>query len=77
MWADRHSFHHLRPSVECDPQKLEALARDTLNLLNDLEHVFFAFDVNEGIVVPEHPEFWRISNGESVVFVRSVGHAPS
>ncbi|MFY8059189.1 MAG: hypothetical protein ACOVRM_15695, partial [Planctomycetaceae bacterium] len=27
MWADRHSFHHLRPSVEADHLKLEALQR--------------------------------------------------
>ena len=69
MWADRHSFHHLRPSVESDQQKLEATARYTLTLLNDLERVFFGFTLREGMVVPDHPEFWSIKEGESPVFM--------
>lgn len=60
MWADRHSFHHLRPSVEADHLKLEVTARDTLKLLNDLEQEFFGFKVQEGVVVPDHPEFWSV-----------------
>ena len=60
MWTDRHSFHHLRPSVECDQQKLEATARTTLKLLNDLEQEFFSFAWREGMVVPNHPEYWSI-----------------
>jgi len=70
MWAERHSFHHLRPSVECDPQKLEEMAHSTLNLLNDLEREFFGFSVREGMIVPDHPEYWSIKDGESLVFVR-------
>lgn len=73
MWAERHSFHHLRPSVECDPQKLEEMARNTLNLLNDLERDFFGFTVREGMVVPDHPEYWSIKDGESLVFIRGQG----
>lgn len=60
MWADRHSFHHLRPSVEADHMKLEETARNTLNLLNDLEQEFFGFKVQEGVVVPDHPEYWSL-----------------
>lgn len=60
MWADRHSFHHLRPSVESDRQKLEETARNTLKLLNDLEQEFFGFTVQEGMIVPDHPEYWSI-----------------
>jgi hypothetical protein len=70
VWADRHSFHHLRPSVESDQQKLEATARNTLKLLNDLEQEFFGFTLREGMVVPEHPEYWSIKEGESLVFMR-------
>lgn len=70
MWAVRHSFHHLRPSVECDPQKLEEMARSTLILLNDLEREFFGFTVREGMIVPDHPEYWSIKDGESLVYVR-------
>lgn len=71
MWADRHSFHHLRPSVEADHQKLEETARTTLKLLNDLEQEFFGFTVRDGIVVPDHPEYWAIKEGESLVFMRA------
>jgi hypothetical protein len=70
MWSDRHSFHHLRPSVESDQQKLEATARNTLKLLNDLEQEFFGFTLREGMVVPDHPEYWSIKEGESLVFMR-------
>jgi hypothetical protein len=68
MWADRHSFHHLRPSVESDHLKLEETARNTLNLLNKLEQDFFGYTVLEGLVVPDHPEYWSIKDGESLVF---------
>lgn len=60
IWADRHSFHHLRPSVEADHLKLEETARNTLNLLNDLEQEFFGFNVQEGIVVPDYPGYWSV-----------------
>jgi hypothetical protein len=70
MWADRHSFHHLRPAVESDHQKLEETARNTLKLLNDLEQEFFGFTVQEGMIVPDHPECWSIKDGESLVFMR-------
>jgi hypothetical protein len=45
MWAERHSFHQLRPSVESDQQKLEETARKNLNLLNELEQAFFYSDL--------------------------------
>lgn len=54
IWADRHSFHHLRPSVKSDQQKLEETARNTLTMLKDLEREFFGFAVGDGIVVPDH-----------------------
>ena len=73
MWADRHSFHHLRPSVESDHLKLEETARNTLKLLNDLEQEFFGFKVQEGVVVPDHPEYWSVKDGESMVFLRGQG----
>jgi len=70
MWAERHSFHHLRPSIECDQRKLEVTARTALKLLNDLEHDFFGFTVREGMVIPDRPEYWSIKEGESLVFMR-------
>ena len=70
MWSERHSFHHLRPTVESDQRKLEETARNTLLMLNDLEQDFFGFEVNEGVIVPHHPELWSIKDGESLVFMR-------
>ena len=72
MWAERNSFHHLSPSVECDPQILEETARNTLKLLNELERDFFGFTQREGIIVPDHPEYWSIKEGESPVFMRQL-----
>jgi hypothetical protein len=40
MWVDRHSFHHLRPSVETDQQKLEETARNTLKLLHGFQQEY-------------------------------------
>ncbi|MCB1782196.1 MAG: hypothetical protein H6953_18435 [Chromatiaceae bacterium] len=45
MWAERHSFHYLRPLAEYDQRKLEETAKNTLKLLNELEHEFFGFSV--------------------------------
>jgi len=70
MWAERHSFHHLRPSVESDHLKLEETARNTLKLLNDLEREFFGFTLRNGMVVPDHPDYWSIKAGDSLVFMR-------
>jgi len=60
-------FHHLRPSAESDQRRLEETARNTLKLLNDLEREFFGFAVKEGMVVPDHPEYWSIKDGEPAV----------
>jgi hypothetical protein len=42
MWAERNSFHRLRPSVESEQKKLEEKARSNLTLLNELEQTFFS-----------------------------------
>ena len=47
VWSERHSFHHLRPSVKSDQKQLEESARNTLLLLNDLEQEFFGFELAE------------------------------
>jgi hypothetical protein len=65
MWTNRHTFLSLRPSEESDRQKLEDMARHTLQLLNALAHEFFGFAVRDGIVVPDHPENGAIKDGES------------
>lgn len=71
MWADRHSYHHLRPSVESDQEKLEETARDVLKMLKELEREFFGFSLRDGIIVPDHPEYWSVKGGESLPYKRS------
>ncbi len=41
-----------------------------LKLLNDLGTEFFGYSVSEGMVVPDHPEYWSIKEGQSLVFMR-------
>jgi hypothetical protein len=69
MWANRHSFHDLRPSAKSDQQRIEEMARNLLMLLSDLEREFFGFTSREGIVVPDHPEYWSLKEE------RVIGHA--
>lgn len=73
MWADRNTFHHLRPAVLTEQRALEDLARNALKLLDQLEREFFGFTLRDGMVVPNHPEYWSIKEGESLVYLRG-GH---
>jgi hypothetical protein len=73
MWAHRHAFYHLRPSVESEQRVLEETARNNLKLLDELERDFFGFGVRDGFVVPDHPENWSINEGETLIFVRDQG----
>lgn len=73
MWADRNTFHHLRPAVLTEQRALEDLARSALKLLDQLEREFFGFTIRDGMVVPNHPEYWSIKEGESLVYLRG-GH---
>lgn len=74
MWADRHSLHQLRPSVQADHLKLEESARNTLKLHKYLEREFFGFKVQAGVVVPDQTEYWSVKDGESMVFIRGYSH---
>jgi hypothetical protein len=49
IWGERSSFLHLNPTKECDEQKLEELAGNTLKLLNDLEQAFFGVFGRNGV----------------------------
>ena len=71
MWTARHTFLSLRPSEESDRQKLEDMAHHTLQLLNELAHAFFGFAVRDGMIFPDHPEYWSIQDRTSLVFMRA------
>ena len=64
MWTNRHTFLSLRPSEESDRHKLEDMAHHRLMLLNELGDKFFGFAVQDGIVLPNHPAYGAIKEGE-------------
>ena len=72
LWIERNDFHHLNPGIETDRNKLEAIALKNLQMLGDLERMFFGYSVNEGMLVPEHPEYWPVEEpGKVLVFMRA------
>jgi hypothetical protein len=54
-WVHRYSFHHLKPAAERGDNKLETLAQNNLQLLSELEQLFFSSSVNDGVLIPRHP----------------------
>jgi hypothetical protein len=67
LWVNRHKLHHLRASSEIDQQMLQAMARANLNLLDELKEELFGYDIQGERVVPNHPEYWTIREGEPEV----------
>jgi hypothetical protein len=67
LWAVRHAIPHLRPSVESDTHLLEEMARTSLGLVNDLAREFFGYSQRDGVIVPDHPEYWSASEEEMPV----------
>jgi hypothetical protein len=67
IWVNRHKFHHLRPSVEADQQTLKRTAQANLHLLDELKEEFFGYDIEGERVVPNHPEYWSIKEGEPLI----------
>lgn len=61
MWADRHTFSRLRPSVDAERLRLEHDAAISLGLLKALEKQFFGYSERGDVIVPEHPEYWTRS----------------
>ena len=43
LWIERNDFHHLNPGIETDRDKLEAIALKNLQMLGDLERMFFGY----------------------------------
>ncbi len=66
MWMDRHAIL-LRPSVDSDRHLLEEAARSGVRLVNDLASEFFGYSQRDGVIVPDHPEYWSASVEEMPV----------
>src|SRR5262245_29765406 len=68
---DRNDFHHLNSKVQQDYRKLEARAEECLSLVYIVESDLFAYDLNDGLLVPKYRKYWNIrSDGTVVVYVR-------
>lgn len=58
---DRNDFHHLNKDVEQEYQKLEARAKECINLIHALESEVFAYSITDGApgtLVLAKPEYW-------------------
>ena len=71
VWADRNNFHHVNPCIDESERSLDDIAGEKLRLLSEVEKHFFAFSISDGMLVPKNPEYWPLSNGETLVCVRS------
>ena len=58
MWTDRHAILQYRLCVESDMHLLEETAWSSLGLLNELARELFGYSQQEGVVIPDHPEYW-------------------
>lgn len=71
--SDRNDYHHLNKEVQTDIELLEARALECLVALNVIESEVFAYDFNEGMIVPKIPKYWPISDeGKVAIYFRSV-----
>ena len=66
LWADRDDILLRRPSQESDSQ-LEATARSSLNLLEEITSEFFGHSEQQGVIIPDHPEYWSAYEAEKPV----------
>jgi hypothetical protein len=67
LWETRLAVPHLRPSVDSEKRLLEETARTSLGPVNDLAREFFGYSQQDGVIVPNHPEYWSASAEETPV----------
>jgi len=76
VWGnDRNTFHHLNQDVPTDHTELERRAEECVQSLLAIESELFAFEINDGRLVPKNSMYWPESDSEHVdVFLRLSGH---
>lgn len=70
IWAKRDDYHHLNPKIETDKKNLEVLAKERVQLLNEVEAEIFHFELVNGKIAPTHPKYWDIDDGKADVYLR-------
>jgi hypothetical protein len=61
LWAGRDAMLLQRPGADSDSQLLEEMARSSLALVEDIAREFFGYSQRDGVVIPDHPEYWSAS----------------
>jgi hypothetical protein len=74
MWVHRYVVPQLRPSVDSDKHLLEETAQISVGIVNDLATKFFGYSQRDGVIIPDHPEYWSASKEETPVLA---GHSTS
>lgn len=70
IWKKRDDYHHLNQSVEKDRQKLEAMAKEKVRLLNKVESEIFEFTIVDGKICPSKPKYWDIVGNKADIYLR-------
>jgi hypothetical protein len=71
LWSDRDAILLSRPSEESDSQ-LEATARSSLALLEEIAGAFFGYSKQQGVIIPTQPEYWSAYETETPVLAGSL-----
>lgn len=72
IWRHRNDFHHLDPKTQIGERKLEEIAIEALTLLARIEEEFFSYSLKEGAISPDKPQYWNITDGKALIYVRGV-----
>ena len=76
IWGnDRNTFHHLNPDIPTEHQVLEERAEECVAALFTIESEIFAFEVDEGKIVPKHRVYWPQEDAQHLkAFLRLGGY---
>jgi hypothetical protein len=70
IWRQRNDFHHLDPKTQLGERKLEEIATEALTLLARIEAEFFSFSIDNGAISPDKPQYWNITDGKALIYVK-------
>jgi len=71
IWEGRHDYHHLKPKVPTEREKLQAIAKNKMIALHGVESEVFAFEWVGGAIKPKYPKYWpKTNNGLLNAFLR-------
>jgi len=76
IWGnDRNTFHHMNRDIRTDHAGLERRAEECVKALLEIESEVFAFEIENGKIIPKKVMYWPKSDPEHVeVFLRLGGY---